>query len=294
MELRDRDALEEKFGARFGKIAARHGRELLSFLGNPPNLDNIPAEFWEKVEEEKQNEDALLLYLAMMLSARQHLDLVFSEDPLHSRLASLDRQRQTMRHMDAILEPIARAKAADNAQRFVDRSKEMIGHAIEKNELETRPKKGLRELRNRVFGPSRVERDIVTSITNGRALGGEKAMALTVGLHDRDLWLTVYGSGLIDKRVCPTCEMLNRTARSYWSRFFPEGPAAHESCRCEVGYALELSTASRRGPDALAAAVAESLAMPNHASVMAPSVQNSGGSLQTETISSGLSSRTRR
>jgi hypothetical protein len=242
MELHDRPYLESKFAARLAKILTRHSRELTRLLGNPPDPANVPAEFWERMRREKEDEDALMLYVVLLISARQHLDLVFAHDRVYSKLASDERLQATLRHLEPDFEALARQRAAQNAAKFEARSKEILSNAAERGDLETRD--GIRETKSKIFGVSRAEREVVTGITGGRAIGGEKAMAMTVGLSPGDLWMTVYGSGEIDKRVCPTCEALNNSPRQYWSRFFAFGPPAHESCRCEIVFALEAAAAA--------------------------------------------------
>ena len=71
-ELKDRDNQEAGFARNFGRLAGRHRRELLSLLGHPPDPDRVPAEFWDKVRRETEEETMAILLLIFIASATQH------------------------------------------------------------------------------------------------------------------------------------------------------------------------------------------------------------------------------
>jgi hypothetical protein len=89
-----------------------------------------------------------------------------------------------------------------------------------------------RKLLDDLFGAKRILQNVEDLTTEARHQGQESAVEETVGRSPNDIWKTEE-----DKGVCPTCEPLNGTPRSYWGRFFPLGPPTpHSRCRCHVEY----------------------------------------------------------
>ncbi len=71
-ELPNRDELEARLANKLGRLGARHRRELLALLGDPPDVTKVPESFWQKVEKETDDELAAVLLLIFMSSAIQH------------------------------------------------------------------------------------------------------------------------------------------------------------------------------------------------------------------------------
>lgn len=232
MELHNRDDLEREFAAKLGKLWAGQRRELTRLLGDPPDPAKIPPEWWEKARRDNDGALALLLYLILIQSADQHLFLIHKNDRIFSRLAGLGRTPALLQQLEPGLAQAAKAEAGRLADKINARNQQAVAKAAEEGEA-------TKDLTKRLFGESPVARQAVTGTTWGRATGGEHAVRMTVGLSPHDLWLVVYGSGIEDKRVCPTCSFLNDTGRQTWSRFYPFGPPAHDSCRCEIQFAFE-------------------------------------------------------
>ena len=62
-----RQQLERGFAKRLGTLSAKHKKQLMKLLGDPPDIVNVPEEFWVRVERETEQETAVAL-LAIMLS----------------------------------------------------------------------------------------------------------------------------------------------------------------------------------------------------------------------------------
>lgn len=72
MELPDRDKREAEFAAKLAKAMSRHRAELKDLLGDPPDPDNVPQEFWDKVERETSGEMVMPMFLVWTDAAVLH------------------------------------------------------------------------------------------------------------------------------------------------------------------------------------------------------------------------------
>jgi hypothetical protein len=210
-ELRNRAALESDFAKRFGELAGRHRRELDKLLGNPPDAQNVPASFWEKVQRETEEELVAILLLLFIAASSQH---------------GLDDDRARSVATGFALGRGAQV-AASYAQTSFERTRNNFpGETVTR---ETRAE-GL----EKVFGKARVEEIAVDNTTAASTAGGEAAIEATVGKTEQDTWFTQG-----DDKVCPTCGPLHRLKRSDWMLKFPSGPPSHPNCRCWIEYARE-------------------------------------------------------
>lgn len=227
-ELVDRMKYEEAAVRKFGYLSAQHRRELRQLLGSPPDAANVPEEFWAKVQKEHEAEALALLALLLAASATQH---------------GLNGEDATRQARDW-----AEREAAQRAADWVQNSRETLqqkssewrsrqqqppgtdGATTDGSPLITDDE--IDETTDAVFGKRRVERMVATETTRAQHAGSEIAIATTVGLSPDDIWHTEN-----DQKVCPVCSPLNLTPRSFWSRFFPEGPPGpHPNCRCWIEY----------------------------------------------------------
>lgn len=88
----------------------------------------------------------------------------------------------------------------------------------------------------RSVSDQRAENIAVTETTRAFETGKEAAVTefeKKYSIEVRRIWNTKQ-----DERVCPICEPLNQTERSFWSVPFPKGPPAHPFCRCFVSLKL--------------------------------------------------------
>ena len=218
-ELRDRDKIEAQFARRLARLGGRHRNELMELMGNPPDPSRVPDSFWERVRREEEAELLAMLLLIFIASATQH---------------GADRQKA-----EAQAQVWAFAKASNqSAQRASNRRQSFakLAREIEDRSRGDVPLKPV-DVRQRVSvvvgaSPAEAERVAVSNTTDAGASGGEFGVK-DQGLESpKDKWRTER-----DARVCPICQPLNGTTRSNWEAKFPEGPPAHERCRCEIVYA---------------------------------------------------------
>ena len=229
MELPNRLKLEAAFARNLSRVSSRHRRELIDLLGNPPDVNRVPEEFWSRVETEEKNAVAAILLLLMMQSAEAHFGL----------LPEFAQVGRTVDDFIPQIEAAANQRAADFSQQYVTTGRERL----ERFGRDTQARFGIggqihpQEIADEatgIFGPSR-DAGIAASETTGAAsTGAETVIGQTVGFSEKDTWFTQE-----DQRVCPICEPLHEKPRSYWARFFPQGPPAHPKCRCWVEYSVE-------------------------------------------------------
>ena len=72
-DIPNRAELEAELARRFSKLSAAHRRELLSLLGNPPSIGNVPAAFWDKVASQLNGSFVPFLAEIYMASAERML-----------------------------------------------------------------------------------------------------------------------------------------------------------------------------------------------------------------------------
>lgn len=240
-DLIDRLNVEKEFAQRIAKLSAKHRKELEELLGDPPRIENVPDEFWQKVEQEERDELVLILTLIYALSAMQHglsfsraemlarswagSEAVFvSSDGVRNRRSSLT---ATSRKWDERRAGVRKFDIKTVGPQVGD-----IGKYVAALDGERIGTKEVRRETLKHFGPVRPERIAITQTTRAATRGGSAAIGETVGFSEEDIWVTAK-----DDLVCPICMPMDKKPRSIWSRYFPNGPDAHERCRCWIQYA---------------------------------------------------------
>jgi hypothetical protein len=226
-ELTNRDEVEAKLARRMAKLSAAHRRELIKLLGDPPSAANVPESFWRQVEDDVNAE----LTAALLIIFMQSMALHGFEGP------------------DAVViaEGWAAQRATEVAGQWTATSRDIVTRASERwdqiaageapagtgDELPEPITAGeVSDSTLDALGPDRVALLAENETTVAQHQGAETAVAETVGLSPDDVWVNT-GSN-----ICPTCEGLNGTVRSFWERFFPDGPPTpHPRCKCYVEYA---------------------------------------------------------
>ena len=208
MDFPNRLQLERSVTLALARASARHRRELLGYLGDPPDARRVPEDFWRRVEEDQQT--VLVAWLAWLFAAN------------------------AVRHGGDATQALAQgqqwaaARAGDVARVYTVTSRDRTGNAADGA--------GATEVRRRVldgvFGPTRDAGIGTTETTKASSSGAEWAIHATGREAEGDRWRTER-----DASVCPVCRPLHGTPRSVWSREFEFGPPAHPNCRCDIVYA---------------------------------------------------------
>lgn len=238
MELPNRDELEADFAKRFGKLARRHMLEFRELLGNPPDINNIPPEFWEKMEHEVAAETYAILLLIFDESAMLHgwenpgMAAYGWAKQRASDLANYWTDSSRVRLSNGLEELTngeppneSTVESARESNRFVptNRITPYLPRTPESSEID--------DLVDSVFGPQRVTGIAVDETTRARHAGGEAGIEETIGLSQDDVWR------VNPPRVCKTCMELDGRRRADWPWRYREGPPIHPRCKCDVIYA---------------------------------------------------------
>lgn len=211
-ELINRAELEAKTGIVLARIGSRQRRELEAMLGNPPNLKNVPADWWDKSQQEIEDALTALLLKTFLLSAKQHglkeRDAIVQGEVFSAKYAKYLAKQFRLNTLDGL-------KSA--AKEWGDQT----------------AKSALLLTTLRWFGPSRFSTIAVNETTRAQHFGSELAIKTIYGLNPRDEWVTRS-----DSKVCEICGPLDGLPRSEWEQKFAEGPPEpHAQCRCWIRYA---------------------------------------------------------
>lgn len=230
MEIPNRTEYDAAFARKLSRLNSRHRRELIAYLGHPPNPVNVPAEFWERVRKENEAELAAALLL------------LFGESfAFHAEAAGRDVSRLSAAGIDAA-ERYATTQAREVATAMTAGARERVERlAHEKwNVVRTAANEVLTKTEvaadiARAWGPTSAATTAVTETTAAQTAGGEAAVNRTVGVSDDDIWQ--IHPELSASGTCPICRPYDGRPRRVWSVEFPSGPPAHRNCNCEIVYA---------------------------------------------------------
>ena len=218
--LRNRQAMQARFGRAMGKLHAKFRKELLRLAGDPPDLARVPPDFWQRVQRESEDEMAALMVLIFAASAGQH---------------GLDRDLSRFH-----AETFAAGRAGFVAERFASHSRRTLEIAqtnIERRQARTIAETGristaaATDLRIRIantFGTSRAA-GIATTETTAAETGGINAAVEDQPPDRRPLRVWFLGPC----QHCTFCPLVAGTEHEFWSQFI-SGPPAHVRCCCTI------------------------------------------------------------
>lgn len=227
MQIPERFQYDRQLIDRFERLSAKHRRELAALVGNPPDLSQVPESFWDRVEKESREQLAAMALMIFLLSAdhhgARHVDggqsLAASEG---MRWSNERAQALASLYVEASRDMLLRQQARRETQsRTTDQPVEVDPLELEEDLFQ-------------IFGRGRAERVVHTTVTNAQTYGGEFILGAAGMLSDDDLWINrplLSRSG-----PCRICKPLHLQPRTVWEAIFPEGPAAHPHCVCEIRY----------------------------------------------------------
>lgn len=206
-EVANRMQFENAFGRELSLLTSRQKERLVSLLGEPPRLSNVPASFWAEAKREREEALLAFLYLVFIANARQHGSTSPEAAAMaYARNEAAQAAKDTTDGIRQRISDIAKARQATPSQAPLD------------DEIEAAFPK-----------PETVSAVATTQASSTGAEWSVKDQGL--GSPD-DYWQTEQ-----DARVCPICSPLNKRKRDAWARKFPMGPPAHPNCRCYIVYA---------------------------------------------------------
>lgn len=208
-DIANRTYIEQKVAAALAKCREKQRKKLEVMLGNPPNLDRVPEQFWTQARECESG--VLLLYLAPVAYAAM--------GGLQKSLGRDDWDKPELRKR---AKKRGKDRAESTSKDAVDWTKEWLKKKIESGPLTD-------DDFEEVFGEGRTESTAITEVTSTNS-AAEKDYVDHVrggGVDVQILWQTEK-----DASVCPICRPLDGQPEEVWSTKFPDGPSAHPRCRC--------------------------------------------------------------
>lgn len=209
--------LEAKLARALGSGLTDAYRELMRYLGDPPNFANVPYEYWQNDWKSIQADVEPVLMEAFLESAEEvmlRFEFGVDWDAVNTDAANWARA-----HSESLL--------SDLFNRRYDFVNESVARYFEESwtisDLAARLRKW--------YDPVRAEMIAITETTRA-VVEGERAIIRNLeresGQAMIPIWMTAN-----DERVCPICFPRD-------NQIITDGiyPPAHPRCRCVVGYEL--------------------------------------------------------
>lgn len=218
-DIQDRSEKEKAYANLVAKLLRTYGGNILEVLGDPPDLANIPDDFWDT--EAARWMEALVPFGSKVYldSARQLLETI----PIGIDWALINERAVTW----------ASSYTFELVGGINDTTRTALQSAISSFFEEPITRGDLEERISPLFGPERAEMIAVTEVTRA-ASEGEQAVAKELakeGIEMIAVWQTDN-----DELVCPLCEPRNEQPQEKWDT--DEFPPLHPRCRCWVNYEL--------------------------------------------------------
>lgn len=211
----DRFEVERQVGRALSREMQAELEKLMEYLGDPPELNNVPPAYWRNGWKQIQNKVEPILVGAFVQSALDVADGIgigVDWDLVNTDAANW-----------------ARNNLAKTLERMFQRTYEGVGELVPRYFEEQWGRADLAQRLERYYSPVRAEMIAVTETTRA-VVEGERAavdrLAEITGERMIPVWLTMN-----DERVCPICGPRHK-------QMITDGmyPPAHPRCRCEVAY----------------------------------------------------------
>jgi hypothetical protein len=231
-EIVNRAKLEAELARRFTSLSAKHRRELLGLLGDPPSYANVPMSFWEKVIS--QLNGSLMPFLSEIYM--QQAETLLAGLPIGVDWALVNEQAARW----------ARQHAYDLIKGLTDHTQSVVREAIGSFFEQQMTRGDLELMIGRAFGPMRAEMIAVTEVTRAAT---EAEIAVGEELANEGVLMNAVWKTRNDELVCTVCGPLNgEKADGYIGKRTPYWispttgneikPPAHPRCRCSIGWEL--------------------------------------------------------
>lgn len=221
-DVTDRDKKERKLARELSRVLGDHFEEVMDLLGDPPNFNNLPMEYWARFNAD----------ISAVLSAQ--LNEIFYE--------------QFLTALEGFGLSVDMGHGSDQALAFVQRYTFDLVSGIEettraalRKEIDAFIRDGgmriddLANRLNRWYSPVRAEMIAITEVTRA-AVQGELETVADIA-RDSDLQFVPYWQTANDEivRRCPICWPKN-------DKPITDGnfPPAHPRCRCWVNHKVTM------------------------------------------------------
>lgn len=226
--MEDRDSQERRIARDLSRVFDTHFEEIMDLLGDPPDIANIPMDYWDRYEVDIRN----------VMSPE--MNEIFFDTFMHS-LDSFGLAVDTGSGSIAALEFVEKyefdmiKKIVSTTRRNVDKeAKEFVReHVTEYLQDGTVNIHDLAQRLHRYYSPVRAEMIAITEVTRatveGRRAVGKEIQGET-GTKFDEVWITANDEIV---RECPIC--WPRHNKIIKDGFYPPG---HVRCRCSVIFRL--------------------------------------------------------
>lgn len=220
-----REIAEGKFGVLLRGVSRRHRKDLERLMGDPPDINNVPPEFWERVK--RDNEERLL---AVML-------LLFAGSAEATGKIKRTTTTDTGETIAQRAERYAAERSAFVSDKIVDTTKKNLERVSQKwREMTAKgipvPKAVIVDATRTQFGDARAQTIATTEVTKARTEGDREGAFVRFGRSVLQVWT------LGPCKHCTFCPMVAGTDISCWGQF-SEGPPAHVNCCCSIRFLAE-------------------------------------------------------
>lgn len=222
VDLPNRDQLERELTRELGKIQSAHVARIIELMGNPPNMANIPAEYWNTAGEELRKALSRFLNRVYLEQAQTFLT------------------RTTIGVDWALINRDAAAWAArytfDLVRGIEDTDRTLLQDAITRYFEDGQTRDELEQVLRERFGDYRSEMIATTEITRA-ASNGEIGAARQVMEDNPSIEMIPIWQTNADELVCEVCGPLNGMEQGDgWT----EPPPAHPNCRCWINHDMRI------------------------------------------------------
>jgi hypothetical protein len=225
MDFVNREEIERRLARVLSRDLRGELDKLLNYLGDPPNLANVPHEYWQGGWKDIQKDVEPILvdtYIDAAMDLADGIGIGIDFDNVNRAAVNWARQ-----HSEEVMQQIwlrTHEYTLDVLSRYSG-----VGEVIAQGYEEGLTIREISERLERMFSPVRAERIAVTETTRA-VVEGERAYVAELeretGQRMIPIWMTAN-----DELVCPICAPKNEkpiTNGDY--------PPAHPNCRCGVGW----------------------------------------------------------
>lgn len=227
-ELPNRAQLERQVARALSRIQRERMNELLELLGDPPDFNNVPSEFW--AEFEKELRDAIRpLYEGLYIAA--------ANNAIEAAQALVGSVGVDIGEIAAQAAAFASQQAFELVGGLTDTTRTQLQQKIAAFFEEDLTIPELTASLVPTFGPARSEAIAVTEVTRAHT-AAERAVADELkkqGFRLVAIWNTVKDDHVDD--ICKSRDEKEEDAGGGWDGI--DAPPAHVRCRCWLRHEIE-------------------------------------------------------
>ena len=224
-DVLNRDELEEELARAVAGKFAKQRRELIALLGVPPNMYNVPMDFWANGGKEMRAAIEPILEKVYLQQAMTVVDT--ATIGFDWALVNADAIDWVSTYTFELAEGITRTTINGTQKKVRQVIQQFFDEGLTMPQTIAR----MRQQLAGIYGPVRAEMIAITEVTRAAAEGERQAAALIEresGVKMVPTWQTSN-----DELVCPICGPKH-------DKVITDGefPPAHPRCRCWVAYEL--------------------------------------------------------